>query len=259
MRLNFDTFYESTGNDFRSLDLNAPVNGVRPDSSYGRMLLVESVGRVRRTGFNVDLSYSPRQGIFSNIRYGFSNNMNDGDDALTPPASGTYLTEWARTRDGRHRVNWNIGVPIQRWGLFTSINGRWNSGGFYTVTTGRDDNIDAIYNDRPVGVSRNTLQSDYTIQNDMRVSWTLPAVRPNGSLNFQRGPGGGGPRGPGGPGGRGGNQQNQRRFEMYLSVQNLLNRVNKTSFVGVQTSPYFMKATSAQAARRVELGWRYSF
>ena len=49
------------------------------------------------------------------------------------------------------------------------------------------------------------------------------------------------------------------RFEMYLSVQNLLNRVNKTSFVGVQTSPYFMKATSAQAARRVELGWRYSF
>ena len=85
-------------------------------------------------------------------------------------------------------LNWNIGVPIQRWGLFTSINGRWNSGGFYTITTGRDDNIDAIYNDRPVGVSRNTLQSDYTIQNDMRVSWTLPAVRPNGSLNFQRGP-----------------------------------------------------------------------
>ena len=103
MRLNFDTYYETTGNDFRSLDLNAPVNGVRPDATFRRVLLVQSIGRVRRSGFNVDLSFSPRQGYFSNIRYGFSNNRNDGDDALTPPASGTYATEWARTREGPHR------------------------------------------------------------------------------------------------------------------------------------------------------------
>ena len=44
-----------------------------------------------------------------------------------------------------------------------------------------------------------------------------------------------------------------------LVAQNLLNRVNKSSYVGVMTSPYFMHATSAQAARRVELGWRFSF
>lgn len=258
MRLNFDTYYESTGNDFRALDLNAPVDGIRPDQSVGRMLLVQSIGRSRRTGFNVDFNFSPRQGIFSGIRYGFVNNMNDADDALTPPASGTYATEWARTREGRHRLNWNIGFPIRRWGLNASINGRWNSGGFYTITTGRDNNVDAIYNDRPVGVGRNSLQAQYTTQNDMRLSWTLPMPRPNGSLiNFQRGPGGGGPRGPGGRGG--GPNQQQRRFEMYLSVQNLLNRVNKTSFVGVETSPYFMQATSAQAARRVEVGWRFSF
>jgi hypothetical protein len=260
MRINFDTYYESTSSEFRSLDLNAPVDGVRPDPNFGRMLLVQSIGRVRRTGFNVDLSYSPRQGMFSNIRYGFVNNMNDADDALTPPATGTYLTEWARTREGRHRLNWNIGVPIRRWGLMTSINGRWNSGGFYTITTGRDNNVDAIYNDRPAGVLRNSLQSQYTTQSDIRVSWTLPAVRPNGSLNFQRGPGGGGGPRPGqGPGGRGNQQQNQRRFEMYFSVQNVLNRVNKTAYVGVMTSPYFMHATSAQAARRIELGWRFSF
>ena len=217
MRLNFDTYYETTGNDFRSLDLNAPVNGVRPDATFRRVLLVQSIGRVRRSGFNVDLSFSPRQGYFSNIRYGFSNNRNDGDDALTPPASGTYATEWARTREGPHRVNWNIGVPIRRFGLTTSLNGRWNSGSFYTITTGRDDNIDAIYNDRPAGVGRNTLQAQSTLVTDLRVSWTLPSIRPNGSLNFQRGPGGGGgqPR-PGGPspGGRGGQNNQTRRFEM---------------------------------------------
>ena len=58
MRLNFDTFYESTGNDFRSLDLNAPVNGVRPDS-YGRVLLVESVGRVAAPA-STSISATPR-------------------------------------------------------------------------------------------------------------------------------------------------------------------------------------------------------
>jgi hypothetical protein len=93
---------------------------------------------------------------------------------------------------------------------------------------------------------------------DMRVSWTIPSMRPNGSVSFQRGPGGGGPR-PGGPGGRGGGQQPQRRFEMYLFASNLLNRVNRSAYVGIENSPLFGQATSAQAARRVELGWRFNF
>jgi hypothetical protein len=254
MRVNFDTFWESTDNEFRSIDLNAPIGGVRPDPAFGRVLLVQSIGRERRAGFNVDLSYSPRPGMFSSIRYGFTNNMNDSDDEFTPPASGDFATEWSRTREGHHRVNWNIGVPIQRLGLVASLNGRWNSGGFYNLTTGRDDNGDAIFNDRPAGVSRNSLQATPTTQADMRLSWTLPSMRPNGSVNFQRGPGG---RGPGGPGGRG--QGSQRRFEVYLWASNLFNRVNKSGYVGVLTSPLFMQATSAQAARRVELGWRFSF
>jgi hypothetical protein len=257
MRLNFDTYYEATSNDFRALDLNAPTNGLRRDPAFGRMLLVQSIGRTRRTGFNVDFNYSPRQGIFSSIRYGFSNNKNDGDDALTPPATGTFATEWARTREGRHRLNWNIGMPIQRWGLFTSLNGRWNSGAFYNLTTGRDENGDAIFNDRPAGVPRNTLQGAATTQTDLRISWTLPSLRQSGSMNLQRGPGGGG--GPRGPGGRGPGANQGRRFEVYLFASNLLNRVNKMGYVGVMTSPLFMQATSAQAARRVELGWRFSF
>jgi hypothetical protein len=46
---------------------------------------------------------------------------------------------------------------------------------------------------------------------------------------------------------------------MYLFVQNIFNRVNRSSWVGVLTSPLFRQPTSAQAARRVELGWRFSF
>jgi hypothetical protein len=258
LRVNFDAFFETTDSEFRSLDLNAPVSGVRPNPEFGRMLLVQSIGRARRAGFNTDLNYSPRQGIFSSFRYGYSNNRDDADDEFTPPPTGTFATEWSPTREARHRINWNVGMPIRPIGLVVSLNGRWTSGGFYNHTTGRDDNGDAIYNDRPVGVTRNDLQATYTTATDMRISWMLPSMRPNGSVNFQRGPGGGGPRGPGGPGG-GNNNNNQRRFEIYLWASNLFNRVNKSGYVGVETSPYFLRATSAQAARRVELGWRFSF
>ena len=67
---------------------------------------------------------------------------------------------------------------------------------------------------------------------------------------------GGGPGG--GPGGRNNNQV-QRRFEMYLFVTNVFNRVNRSSYVGVLNSPFFGQPTSAQAPRRMELGWRFSF
>jgi hypothetical protein len=254
LRVNFDAFYESTGSEFRSLDVNAPVLGVRPDPAFGRVLLVQSSGRARRAGFNTDINYSPRPGIFSSLRYGYSNNMDDADDEFTPPATGNFVTEWARTREARHRVNWNIGLPIPRLGISASVNGRWASGGYYNHTTGRDDNGDAFFNDRPAGVGRNSLQASYTTGTDMRIAWTLPSTRPNGTVNFQRGPGGGGGRGPGGRA-----QESQRRLEIYLWASNVFNRVNRSSYVGVQTSPFFMQPTSAQAARRVELGWRFSF
>ena len=59
------------------------------------MLLVQSIGRSSRSGFNVDLSFSPRPRMFSSIRYGYSRTFNDADDALTPPATGTFETEYA--------------------------------------------------------------------------------------------------------------------------------------------------------------------
>jgi hypothetical protein len=190
--------------------------------------------------------------MFSSMRYGYSRTFNDGDDALTPPPLGTFDTEWAPSRgDSRHRLNWNVGGPIL-WGVTASVSGRLNSGAPYNLTTGFDGNGDAIYSDRPAGTQRNSLRGEFTTQTDLRLAWSVPQFRPSGSATFnaQRGPGGGGPRGRGGQG---------RRFEMYLFVQNIFNRVNRSSWVGVLTSPLFRQPTSAQAARRVELGWRFSF
>jgi hypothetical protein len=232
-----------------------------------------------QAGINMDLFFTPRRGMFGNVRYGYSRTLNDADDALTPPPAGTFETEWASSRgESRHRFNWNIGGQIgpPAWGLNMSLNGRINSGTPYNVTTGQDDNRDAIFNDRPAGEKRNSRRGEAIVATDSRVSWIIRGRPINASVPFsappssvsalaaQRPGGGQGPRpgGPGGPGGRGpgGPNQNQgKRLEMYLSVQNLFNRVNYSNYVGQINSELFGRPTSAQAARRMELGWRFSF
>lgn len=54
---------------------------------------------------------------------------------------------------------------------------------------------------------------------------------------------------------------NDRRFrlDLYAQVFNALNHSNLTNFVGVQTSPFFGRATAALPGRRVEAGMRFSF
>lgn len=255
VRVDFDVYQERTGNDFRSVDLNAPVDGARPDDLFGRMLLLQSIGRSRRTGVNVNLNVSPRDGVFGRLRYGYARSMNDADDPLTPPPGGTFESEWGPSRgDRRHRFNWHLGAPVRRWGLSVFLGGRVLSGTPYDVTTGRDDNGDAIFNDRPAGTSRNTRRGDRHTETDLRVRWTIRPMGSNNAAGVQR-PGGGG--GPGS--GASGRRSRDRRFEMFFSVSNLFNRVNHTSYVGVLSSPLFGRPTSALSARRVELGWRIVF
>ena len=49
------------------------------------------------------------------------------------------------------------------------------------------------------------------------------------------------------------------RFDVYAQVSNLFNNVNYGTFVGNQLSPFFGQATSAQPARRMEVGLTLGF
>ena len=49
------------------------------------------------------------------------------------------------------------------------------------------------------------------------------------------------------------------RLEFYAQAFNLLNHTNLGSFSGVETSPFFGHATSAQMPRRMEVGTRFNF
>lgn len=260
VRANIDVYRLWTTGEWRALDLNAPIDSVRPDLTRGRVLLVDSTGRVTENGIAMDVGFFARN-RFANLRYSFTRRWSDGDDALTPPPDGrTLSTEWGPSRgDPGSRFFWSVGGPI-RWNVHAALFGRWQQGSRYNVTSGLDANGDAFFIERPDGIGRNDRRGSAQLTNDLRLSYRPPFF---GAVATQRGPGGppgGRPGRPGGPAGRQGPQgRPERSMEIYLSATNVLNRVNRTSFVGVQTSTLFGQATSASAARRVELGWRISF
>ncbi|MDP1569165.1 MAG: TonB-dependent receptor [Vicinamibacterales bacterium] len=252
-RLGVDVGRSWTGGAWRALDLNAPVAGVRPDPARGRTVLVDSIGRDTDTSVSVDLAYRNQARAFGSVRYSWGRRWNDGDNALTPPPEGTSLAaEWGPARnDPGHRLNWSVGGPLP-YGMQVSMFGRINPGSRYTVTTGVDANRDALFNERPDGVGRNDRRGARQFSTDLRLSWRT-AGPGGGGPSEQRGPGGGGRPGPGGRGGA-----PERSMETFVSVSNLFNRVNRTSYIGVLASPLFGQPTSASSARRIEVGWRFS-
>jgi outer membrane receptor for ferrienterochelin and colicin len=88
-----------------------------------------------------------------------------------------------------------------------------------------------------------------------------------GETFLAQGQGGGGGRGGGGRaggGGRGGNQgdaafQSRYMMELFVTADNLFNRVNYGGYSGNILSPYFGQPTMAQRPRQVQVGMQFRF
>jgi hypothetical protein len=125
------------------------------------------------------------------------------------------------------------------------------------VTTGRDDNGDTIFNDRPLGVERNSLRGSWQRQIDANLSWTVFFGRRKDASA--------GARtiivteNEASSGGLDMDAERKFALKLYLSATNILNQTNLRNFVGVQTSPLFGQAVSADFPRRIETGVRLSF
>ena len=132
------------------------------------------------------------------------------------------------------------------------------------ITSGRDDNGDTVFNDRPAGISRNSAVSKGMWDVGARVSYGFgfgqrPATgpMPGGQTMVIRGVGGASDLL--GMLGGGGAEDKRVRFELYVSAQNLLNHVNPIGFSGVMTSPFFGQPTAAMPGRRIDVGMRIGF
>ena len=266
--LNLNLMRMTGNNRLRGRNINAPLNGVRPDASLGNVTQVEATGRIRNNqlhaGLNINIPAS-RTMIFAN--YMFVDQRNDADGPFSLPADSYDLTaEWGPAAGlPRHSASAIVNVPLPyrfRLGLTTTA----RTGTRYNITTGRDDNGDTVFSDRPAGVGRNSAMGKGAWDVAARLSYAF------GFGDRGAGAGGAGPTmivqriGGGASAGdllgglMGGGAENKRvRIELFASAQNLLNTVAPIGYSGVMTSRFFGQPTAAMPGRRIDLGMRVGF
>jgi hypothetical protein len=122
------------------------------------------------------------------------------------------------------------------FGVRGNVNLNVSSAAPYNMTTGRDDNDDGAFNDRPEGVTRNSLRGDTTWGLNLNLSRRFSL---NGVSTPVRGGG--------------------KSMELFVQAQNVLNHVTKTGYTGNLSSPFFGMATSVGQPRDVNLGIRFNF
>ena len=266
---------------YRSRNINAPLPGtlVRPDSSQGNILQLESTGLSTFKGLTVGLRQrlTPTLNIFTS--YTFSSSFRDTDGAFSLPANSYALSsEWGPSSDNQ-RNHFSFGLNGRLpWNISVNTMVRANSGRPYNITTGFDDNGDTITNDRPLGVGHNTGIGPGLFDTNLNFSKTIslrkeekveiagptgvgPGLRgrPGGFGGRPGGGFGGGARGPVGGRRAGGNQPVGPTATLFVNVQNLLNHTNFANYSGVMTSPFFGLPNAALNPRQIELGVRFNF
>jgi hypothetical protein len=259
----------------RSININAPVDGIRPDRLSGNINEIDANGERAFDRFTVGLLLRvPNRRIMGNLLYQYGNARNSADSPLSLPSNNLDPdADWGpAANDIRHRVFFMGNTPVL-YGIRASLQGQYSSAPPYTITTGTDDNGDTVFNDRPAGVGRNSARGasqwnvNFRVDRQFSLGGLLgegpvmlgpPPPPPSG--NAQRGPTGG--AGEGG----GGNVQmimngnaSRYRLDLYVQVFNLFNATNLNQFVGNELSTYFGTATSAAPPRRIEIGASLSF
>jgi hypothetical protein len=262
-------YSHTTGwNRFRGRNVNAPIDGARPDPSLGNVTQVESTARLAIDTVQVGMNWSvPTRRLFLFANYAWNDQHNDADGPFSLPAdSYNPGAEWARAAGvPRHIASAVFNSNLtKRLRLGVSTMGR--SGAPYTITTGRDGNGDTVFNDRPAGIGRNTATTSGM--------WDV-AARLTYAFGFGERPASNGPGGPqmimvrgggsagdllGGMSGGGGGADDKRvRLELFVGGSNLLNVVNPIGYSGVMTSPFFMQPTAAMPARKIDVGVKIGF
>jgi hypothetical protein len=229
---------------FRARDLNAPLPpaGTRPIPAFEQIVQAESTAFARNNALSVAFRGRIKRFFKGTANYVLSRTINNvGGKELNkgtfylPADSFNLAAEIGRADfDRRHTFNF-AGVFDLPWrfrigGLFSAA-----SGVPFDITTGNDDNGDAVDNDRPPGMTRNRGRGPGLVRLDFRFAKVFQLAHPF--------------------------SQNSHGAELEFSVDafNALNHANFKNFVGIVSSPFFGRPNSAQPGRRLQLNAKYSF
>lgn len=251
VRMNVLYAYWHQFNFWTGENLNALVNGVRPDPAFANVLEANTDGQIRRHDLSANLNVSMLapspaanasrfnwrrlsvNASFSRIRA-----RQSGDGPFVPPPTGTLATEWGpQPVDSPYRVTASI-TSTQLRNLNVNLAWTSNAGSLYTETTGLDDNQDGVLNDRPDGIGLRTLRTPGQQAANLRVSYTL--------VTTSSAP-------PGTPGVR------RYRVSLNLNANNLTNRANFGGYSGNLQSSNFGQPTLVVNPRRVDMGVNIAF
>ncbi len=245
-------------------NLNAPVPGLgRPDPAVGNITNIES--SAYQSSHRLMIGIGPAkfvQGLFWNINYLLMKNTNEADSPFSLPSNNFNFRadRGPAANDFRHLISGFISKRL--WAGFSlSTVFQATSALPYNITTGFDNNGDTVINDRPLGVGRNSARGAARWEIGSRLSWgkDFGPEQTQAAMGTQvrmiRVGGGDGAAPPSMSMGA----TKKYRLEFYAQAFNLLNHANLGAFSGIQTSPFFGQATSAQSPRRIEVGLRMNF
>jgi hypothetical protein len=253
-------------------NLNAPVDGVRPDPRFANVIQAVSGGKSQ--GHSLDSSVSLnlaglgtnptvgrfwqwRRGLRLSGSYTLGRQQNNTEGAFSVPATDLALEWGPASGDIRHRGSVTFGTAAIR-GLTASMNLGASSRRPLTIRTGFDDNGDLIFNDRPEGVGRNSVrvpgQWNSSANFGYAFSFGSRRVASGSGVSITQAAGGALTVNVA-------NSEAVARYRLNLSVnmQNLFNRPTYSGYSGVLTSPLFLQPTSASGVRRTTMNINLTF
>jgi hypothetical protein len=249
-------------------NLNAPVDGVRPNPAFGNIVEVATDANSRLHQLQLNITANPgalfpvgnaprinfkRTTLFFN--YTLSRLRNNADGAFSLAPTGFLGDEWGfGPGDIRHRLNVSLNNQIiKNFGVAVNYNA--TSAPPFSIRTGKDDNGDLVFNDRPAGVGRNTERGLGSRSLNLNFSYNFafgksPGNSPPGIGVFVNG----------------GQAQVQTfdlgpryRLGFFVNIQNATNHDNFVGYVGTLSSPLFGQPTNVNGTRKVDIGFNLSF
>jgi hypothetical protein len=246
-------------NQLSGVDLNAAVDGVRPDQTLGDVIAATSEGTTLANSFSSTLTFAPSSPARQNARFNWRRGSatlyyylakadTNALGAFVVSPTGTLATEWGPTNnDVRQRVSaYATSTALKNLNATLWLSAA--TGTPYTETTGLDPNGEFMFNERPSGVGRNTLRTPGQWTLNSYFAYTVAFAR-RAKVSS----------GTGSASQNGAAPASAVRMTFSLFAVNLTNHTNYTGFSGVQTSPFFMQPTTAASPRLVTLNVGFSF
>lgn len=243
---------------FRSRNINAPRDGIRPVPSMGNIINLETSAFFERHSLklSVDGRFLKRFSYY--LSYTLGKKTSDYENALSLPTDNYHLSlDRAPTNsDQRHKIYANFTWQITP-GSALNLRHFTRSPLPFTITTGFDNNRDTTFNDRPLGVKRNSERGNWTSNTDVGFSWhrffgerkkarqgmaaaeNMMRDRAPSSRRLDR------------------NKKFSLRFFIY--ARNVFNQTNFAAFSGVQTSPFFRQPIATAPPRQIQMGLSFGF